>query len=224
MAEKMYLAEKGLQVQIKQGVDNIALQIKSKEAGKVMKSKVFETPGTFSWTVPVGVTEVYLTGCGGGGSGASATNTTAGGGSGGGAHYVEYYPLTVVPGQTYTITVGKGGLAPTELVKNGFSGGITSFGNLLSLPGGGAGITAGPGGAAGGPFGVAGASQAYNDNSARQGKGGDCGPYQGGVAGSINSYLPGGDGGPGAGGGGAGANNPRPGKGGDGFLFIKWWE
>lgn len=222
--EKGYFPDKATQMEIKQGVTNIALQIGNKDAGKVMKSKVYNTPGTFTWTVPDGVTEVYLTGCGGGGSGASGSLTGSGGGSGGGAMYVEYYPVDVTPLQTYTIVVGKGGVAPVVISQNGFSGGITSFGNLLSLPGGGGGITAGNGGAAGGPFGVTGTSHTYNDHSSVPAKGGDCGPYQGGNTGNINGYIPGGDGGPGAGGGGVMANNTRPGNGGNGFLFIKWWE
>lgn len=65
--DKTYFPDKPTQDAIKQGVDNIAAQIENKDAGKVMRSKVFETPGTFTWTIPEGVTEVFLTGCGGGG-------------------------------------------------------------------------------------------------------------------------------------------------------------
>lgn len=56
--------------QIKQGVDNISAQIANKNTGKVLKSKTYTTNGTF--TVPAGVTEVYITGGGAGGGGGTS--------------------------------------------------------------------------------------------------------------------------------------------------------
>lgn len=76
--------------------------------GKILRSKVFKTSGTF--TTAATCTEVYITGCGAGGGGASWDN--------GGATQI-----------------------------NGGTGGVTSFGALLSLSGGnGNGVGAGSGG------------------------------------------------------------------------------
>jgi len=58
----------------------------------------FGAQGTYTWTVPEGVTKVFVSGCGGGGSGGVKETTSAG--------------------------------------KNGLAGGISSFGQYLSLAGG----------------------------------------------------------------------------------------
>lgn len=60
------------------------------------------------FTVPAGVTQVFVTGCGAGGNGYAGTANGAGGGGGGGGELCVRYPLTVVPGTTYTIGVGAG--------------------------------------------------------------------------------------------------------------------
>ena len=95
----------------------------------------FETPGTYTWKVPTGVTKVYVSGCGGGGPG-----------------YYRYEDST--------------------------AGGITSFGSLLSLSGGGAG-TSKSGGAAGGVGGVDGS----------QGFGGDGLFGVGGISLTFSSFI-----------------------------------
>ncbi|WP_342557583.1 glycine-rich domain-containing protein [Lysinibacillus sp. FSL P4-0201] len=233
--DKTYFPDKPTQDAIKQGVDNIAAQIENKDAGKVMRSKVFETPGTFTWTIPEGVTEVFLTGCGGGGSGAHGPDGASGyyGPCGGGARYVEYYPVQVTPGQTVTVTVGAGGPAVTHggtTGANGNAGGTTSFGTYVSLSGGGGGnYSTLKGGNAGGPLGVKGSDgvpHGGTNYTASLIKGGNCGPFTGGAIGSFNRYLPGQEGGPGCGGGGIGINSEGipSGKGGDGFLIVQWWE
>ncbi len=82
-------------------------------------------PGTKSWTVPEGVTQIRVFVVGAGGS------HTAAGMAGGG--YSEKL-VTVTPGTTYTYTVG----APGPLVAApGGTGGTSSFGGLLSATGGG---------------------------------------------------------------------------------------
>ncbi len=97
--------------------------------------EIFSTPGTFTWTCPVGITSVKVECWGGGGGGGAATNVAGrvGGGGGGGSYVTN--TLTVVPGTTYNITVGAGGLTPS-----------TSSTTCYGLPGGksefsGAGIT-----------------------------------------------------------------------------------
>lgn len=89
----------------------------------------FTTAGTFSWTVPDGVTSVTVECWGGGGAGGSVTNaggttgssSTAGGGGAGGA-YVMKTNIAVTPGNNYTVTVGSGGtpvvLSPAEGVRS----------------------------------------------------------------------------------------------------------
>ncbi|WP_107951721.1 hypothetical protein [Lysinibacillus parviboronicapiens] len=106
--EKGYFPDKATQMEIKRGVDdvkakqeqlkqsvnNISTQINNKSVGKVLRSRTYIANATF--TVPTGVTEVYVTGGGGFGS-----NDTA--------------------------------------QKHGATGGVTAFGNLLALSGGGGG-------------------------------------------------------------------------------------
>jgi hypothetical protein len=81
--------------------------------------KVFTSSG--SWTAPAGITEVILVGFGGGGGG--GTNQQGGGGSIQCQSYVS-----VVPGTTYTITIGAGGGV-------GGDGGSTTFGSLSTFIG-----------------------------------------------------------------------------------------
>lgn len=91
----------------------------------------FKTKGQQRFTanglfvVPVGVTQIYVSGCGGGGGGGgtgggSSTGswvTSGGGGGGGAAQFVIRQPFPVVPAQTLTITIGGAG-------SGGASGGV----------------------------------------------------------------------------------------------------
>jgi hypothetical protein len=60
--------------------------------------------GTFSWTAPSGITSVSVVAVGGGSSGANSWASA--GGSGGGLGWKNN--ITVVPGQSYTVKVGRG--------------------------------------------------------------------------------------------------------------------
>lgn len=101
---------------------------------------VFTSVGTTSWTAPEGVFSVeYLVVGGGGGSG-GGYDTGAGGGGGGGM--VLTGTLSVVPGTTYTVTVGDGGTAgiSNRLVlpeTNAGNGGDSVFASITALGGGG---------------------------------------------------------------------------------------
>lgn len=179
---------------------NIASIISSQVIGQSLLAQIyasrqqsFTTNGSF--TVPAGVTTVYVSGCGGGGGGAGAGGTgaslgTAGGGAGGGAGQFAYrIPIAVTPGQVISVTIGaggthsNGGAAGTSATDAG-NGGATSFGSLLTLAGGNGGSK--------GSFGVVG--------SASGGIGGIGFPNGGwGVDGSPNG---------GAAGGGQGASTP----------------
>lgn len=65
-----------------------------------------------TWVCPVGVTSVRVECWGGGGGGAGGNDGSgkSGGGGGGGA-YSSLNAMTVVPGTSYTVTVGAGGAA-----------------------------------------------------------------------------------------------------------------
>jgi hypothetical protein len=158
----------------------------------------FTSTGTTSWTAPAGVTSVnYLVVAGGGAGG----NHNGGGGGGGG---VLQGNVPVVPGQSYTVTVGAGGSAQSD-PSNGGNGSNSQFGNNIIALGGGGGA------------GQLTANGVPNGNSGGSGGGG---------SGGENSIVVGSSGGAGttgqgfAGGGPglevAGANTQRAGGGGGG--------
>jgi hypothetical protein len=106
------------------------------------------SPQTF--TVPAGVTSITIAAWGGGGAGGGVTNSTRAGGGGEGGSFVRG-TITVTPGATYTVVVGRGGQVSTG---NGTAGGATSFGgsvlfNAIGGNGGAAGITGSTFGAGG---------------------------------------------------------------------------
>jgi hypothetical protein len=92
----------------------------------------------FTWTAPPGVKWVWVTGCGGGGGGGSGASVSssnnayplfvwciAGGGGGGQASVTSTHVIPVVPGVTYPVSIGYGGIGgSTNVVWNGapFSG------------------------------------------------------------------------------------------------------
>lgn len=93
-----------------------------------------------SFTVPAGVTKLYLTGTGGGGGGAGTAtvgdpNLVSGAGGGGAGNITLREMFSVSPGQVYAVTVGAAGTGGA-LNSAGGAGGATSFGGLLSLGGG----------------------------------------------------------------------------------------
>ncbi len=92
-------------------------------AGKSIESIMWATPGTYTFTVPAGVTQITLYGCGGGG-GANSNFGLAGGG----AECAFGVVLTVVPGETLTIVVGAGGA--------GAAAGYTTQSGGVPIPGG----------------------------------------------------------------------------------------
>ena len=71
---------------------------------------IFNTPGSYTWTAPQGVTAVAAVAIGGGGGGTGGAvdgGEAMSGGGGGGLGWNNN--ITVVPGQTYNIVVGQGG-------------------------------------------------------------------------------------------------------------------
>lgn len=105
--------------------------------GATLRTQTFTSSG--SWTAPTGVfaVEVFAVGGGGGGGGGGTGTTRMGGGGGGGA--AIYRMVSVTPGVTYTVTIGAGGSGGAPGANNGSNGGTTSFGSLVTAPGGGGG-------------------------------------------------------------------------------------
>ena len=172
----------------------------------IMFSQVFTSSTTV--TVPTGATKAILSGCGGGGGGYQTT-----GGGGGGS--IMNYVVSVSAGQSIRITIGAGGAAATNTYPYmGGSGGITSFGSLLSLGGGG-------GGGANGDGGSAGSSPTHiNKHLSTSGR-------SGGTSGTLGGETPWGNGGSytsapsGYGSGGAGqSSTTRQGR--PGILIVIW--
>lgn len=176
------------------------------QTGRAGRVAVFLSSGT--WTCPDNVTAVVIRGCAAGGGGGhgyvNGTNYFYGGGGGGGAAVLAQ-ELTVVPGTTYTITIGAGGIGSTANGVNGTAGGATSFGTLFTLGGGGGGMAAGTntngaGGTAGGAGGATG-SELSNTNTSTysaSSSGGGCyfgfggaasGMFGGGGAGSFDNFA-----------------------------------
>lgn len=98
---------------------------------------VYTTPGTYSWTCPVGVTSVSVVAIGGGGGGGDPwynwpyTGDQSYGGGGGGLGWKNN--ISVTPGQTYTVVVGAGGFGSD----NTNQGGDSYFIDVNTVKGGG---------------------------------------------------------------------------------------
>jgi hypothetical protein len=178
-----------------------------------------------SWTVPGGVTVIYVDGCaaGGGGGLGQVGAATAGGAGAGSGSCVRGFPLQVTPGATLTLTVGAG-------VVNGTGGNTTITGANNPFPtllggtvgnpgaagtGGAGGNGGGPNGGAGGAAGAAGAGTlaAYTNWGGfyLPGSGGGGGGNTAGTAGSgatASLFTPAVSAGAGNGAGGGGAGSP----------------
>lgn len=182
----------------------------------------FTASGTF--LVPAGVTRVWVSMSGGGGGGGSSGGLGVGGG-GGGAHALIAQELTVIPGTSYSITVGAGG--PGGPLAAGFGGSGSSFGTLLTAAGGGGGGSSGGGpgpgvgGAAGGPGGAAGGFGGGGFGGAGPGAGGGS-IFGAGGAGGAPGVTGGAGGGFGAGGGGGNSGFAAGGAGSPGFVLVEW--
>lgn len=110
-----------------------------------IRNQTFTSSGTFIPTTPV----IYVSGCGGGGGGAGGFNNATGGGGGGGsgAACVADYSITVVPGNTLTITIGTAGVGGAINTNGGVTNVNTTIAGLpigtLTIMGGGTAATAG---------------------------------------------------------------------------------
>lgn len=118
---------------------------------------IYDTPGTFEWTVPAGITRIKVSGCGAGAGAGGAccskytttyyAQTRGGGGAGAGAA-IKDREFEVTPGTKITIKVGKHGIGGKGLVatqngqkaEDGTDGEATVIGNIITLAGGQKGI------------------------------------------------------------------------------------
>ncbi|HZL09206.1 MAG TPA: hypothetical protein VFC65_04355 [Prolixibacteraceae bacterium] len=204
-------------------------------------SQTFNTAGTYTFTPPAGVTSVTAE-CWGGGKGAQQ-GTIGGGGGGGGSAYSRSI-ISVIPGDSYPVTVGsgstttaaggdswfinhttllaKGGNTVPDNEPTGATGGAMGIGDVLFSGGNGApgtGSNSGGGGSSAGT--AANGNTATNENGATA-------PTSGGSGGNGRSDNDeAGDAGscPGGGGGGAYRTNPGISNGGfgaDGQVIISW--
>lgn len=98
---------------------------------------------TTTWTCPADVTKVWVSMVGGGAGGGSGwydinSGQYYSGGGGGSGWYIVNYKITVVPATVYNITIGAGGTGNSyyQHPQANIQGGTTSFGALVSVPGG----------------------------------------------------------------------------------------
>lgn len=84
---------------------------------------IYQSPGTYTWTAPAGVTKVSVVAIGGGGSG--AVGNTGNAGAAGGLGWKNN--ITVVPGTGYTVVVGSGGTGRPFGCEEGQSGQASWF-------------------------------------------------------------------------------------------------
>jgi len=84
-----------------------------------------------TWTAPAGVTSVDVEVWGGGGAGGGQNLSSDGGGGGGGGAYSKVINVAVTPGNTYTVTVGTGGVGVAG--GTGGSGGDSYFINAATV-------------------------------------------------------------------------------------------
>jgi Concanavalin A-like lectin/glucanases superfamily len=84
------------------------------------------TPGSYTFTVPAGVTSLNVQ-CWGAGAGATGGSTGTGQGGGGGGAYAGEPNYTVVPGQVLHYTVGAGGTGDHVGSNNAPDGGASIF-------------------------------------------------------------------------------------------------
>jgi hypothetical protein len=155
----------------------------------------YGTPGTYTWVAPAGVTSVKALVIAGGGAG----GTNGGGGGAGGMIYNA--AVSVTPGSSYTVTVGRGGASRNE-------GNATNsvFSSLTAIAGGNGATYAVVGAQNGGSGGggtlgnnTAGTGTAGQGNAGGAGNNGNSGNtyYHGGGGGAGTAGTAGGSGGAG---------------------------
>jgi hypothetical protein len=173
--------------------------------------KTFIIAGTYTWTVPPNVTSICVEVWGGGGSGGWGSQSYGYWGGGGGGGGYGYQCFSVVPGTTYTVTVG----GPS---------GTSSVGSLISATGGANGMNGtnlgegagGTGGISTATFNLTGTTGYNSSPNGNVNGGAGANGGIGGITWSKGGVAPGG-----GGGGDTFAGNP-PGTGAPGKVIIYW--
>lgn len=119
-----------------------ALPTGSISPGALVNVQVFSASGTYTPTSGANKAIVFAIGAGGGGGGGPATGVnqiSAGSGGNAGAFGATFIPSAL---SSQTVTIGGPGVG--QIGTNGTQGGTTSFGTLLTCPGGLGGALGGP--------------------------------------------------------------------------------
>lgn len=108
--------------------------------GRLLAVRVITTTQTYTPTTGTKSVLVECVGGGGGGVGVPSVSSgfTSGGSGGGGGSYAKSYYTSGFSG--VTVTVGAGGAGGPSTGGRGADGGTTSFGSLISCPGGSSGL------------------------------------------------------------------------------------
>jgi len=110
---------------------NNAGNVDSTGTAVATSQQVYTTPGTYSWVVPVGVTQFSFVMVGGGGAGNQGSSTVGKGGGGGGG--LTYGSFRCTPGETYTVVAGAGGTSTA--FNTSTAGGTSSITRNISFKG-----------------------------------------------------------------------------------------
>jgi hypothetical protein len=172
---------------------------------------VYNTAGTFTFTVPGGIAKIMVEVWGGGGGAAIGVSGAGGGGYSKGI-------LSVTPGNTITATVGAGGTGGQSLGSDGAAGGSSSFSTISASGGAGTSNSSGNGGGgtgSGGSILNLRGSKGYTIGSSSSAAGGVA-PYSGAY--SFESGQ-----GQGPGGGGFASGNVSGSSGNAGQINVWYW-
>ncbi len=146
---------------------------------------VFTSSGTFTSSSNI-TAEVLVVGGGGGGGGASTLSGAGGGGGAGGFKYTSAFSITP---QSYSVTIGTGGIGGAART-NGTAGASSTFATITAGGGGYGSASVGNGGsgASGGGAGASGTTYAGGiGNQGNNGGGGSAGAVGGGAGGGATS-------------------------------------
>lgn len=145
----MGLARLASQVEVNAGTDDSTIVTPKKAAAlfPFRGWKLFNVTGVYTWTVPAGVTKVWVEVIGGGGGGARSAVVPGPSGGGGGGVALKLVDLTGV--SSVTVTVGVGGPGAVTMEAIGGNGGASAFGGYCSASGGQGGVINGNGSNAG---------------------------------------------------------------------------
>jgi len=91
--------------------------------------------GPWTWVVPMGVAQIFATGCGAGSGGGGGTNNANSGGGGGGGSGMSFldFPVDVVQNTSLQVTIGAKGIGGTPTVASTAGGDTTIEGVIMPI-------------------------------------------------------------------------------------------